>query len=134
MTLLRGSFGWATGVALAGIAASAAQQSPGNAQSFVAAAKAAVAPQSPGSPPWQSFDDSYSRMCNSPGNPIPQPPPTGGGAAGTHNPSAPRSYWYAEPARIFDNLYYLGLKTGQASWAVVDPAGIVLIDTGWDYT
>jgi metallo-beta-lactamase class B len=36
--------------------------------------------------------------------------------------------------KVFDNLYYLGLNTGQSAWAVVDPAGIILIDAGWDYT
>lgn len=126
----------AVAVALAWLMATpTAQNAAKTPAEYVAAAKAAVAPKTPGYQSWQAFEDSYARMCNSPANPIPQPPPTGGGAGGTHNPAAPKSYWYTEPAKVFDNLYYVGLNTGQASWAVVDPSGgIILIDTGWDYT
>ena len=74
-------------------AAAHAQNSPRAPEAYVEAAKASVAPKTAGYPPWQAFDDSYARMCNSPSNPIPQPPPTMGGTGGTRNPSVPRSYW-----------------------------------------
>jgi metallo-beta-lactamase class B len=50
-------------------------------------------------------------------------------------PSDPpeRSKWYAEPAKVFDNLYYVGM-TEYSAWAVTTSAGIILIDTLYDYS
>ncbi|MEY4545541.1 MAG: hypothetical protein RL685_1736 [Pseudomonadota bacterium] len=50
-------------------------------------------------------------------------------------PSGPpeRSKWYAEPAKVFDNLYYVGM-TEYSAWAVATSAGIILIDTLYDYS
>ena len=44
-----------------------------------------------------------------------------------------RSTWYAAPVKVFDNLIWLGTKTHN-SWALVDPAGIIIIDTNFNYT
>jgi metallo-beta-lactamase class B len=44
----------------------------------------------------------------------------------------PRGEWYQEPQQVFDNLYYLGTKVHSA-WAVTTSAGIILIDTLWNY-
>ena len=105
------------------------------AEAHVAAAKAAMAPQATSHQPWESFDDSFARMCAEPGKPSPSVAPTAGGLGGTRLPSSERSFWYIEPAKVFDNLYYLGMNTGQATWALTDPSGeIILMDTGWDYT
>src|SRR5258708_9127007 len=42
--------------------------------------------------------------------------------------SAPaRDTWYAEPARVFDNLYFVGGKIHSA-WALPTKEGIILID------
>jgi metallo-beta-lactamase class B len=41
---------------------------------------------------------------------------------------APRESWYVEPAKVFDNLYFIGDKTVSA-WALTTPDGIILIDT-----
>ena len=47
--------------------------------------------------------------------------------------SAPaRSTWYADPARVFDNLYFVGGKI-HSSWALTTKAGIILIDTIYPY-
>jgi metallo-beta-lactamase class B len=47
--------------------------------------------------------------------------------------SAPaRSTWYAEPARVFDNLYFVGGKV-HSSWALTTRDGIILIDTIYPY-
>lgn len=47
--------------------------------------------------------------------------------------SAPaRSTWYAEPARVFDNLYFVGGKVHSA-WALTSKDGIILIDTLYPY-
>ncbi len=44
----------------------------------------------------------------------------------------PRSSWYAEPAKVFDNFYFLGGKV-HSSWALTTPEGIILIDTLYPY-
>jgi metallo-beta-lactamase class B len=47
--------------------------------------------------------------------------------------SAPaRSTWYAEPAKVFDNLYFVGGKV-HSSWALTTSDGIILIDTLYPY-
>ena len=47
--------------------------------------------------------------------------------------SAPaRDSWYAEPARVFDNLYFVGGKI-HSSWALTTREGIILIDTIYPY-
>ena len=50
------------------------------------------------------------------------------------NPSkAPaRETWYAEPAKVFDNLYFVGGKVHSA-WALTTSDGIILIDTIYPY-
>jgi len=50
------------------------------------------------------------------------------------NPASapPRDYWYAEPARVFDNLYFVGGKIHSA-WALTTSEGIILIDTIYTY-
>jgi metallo-beta-lactamase class B len=44
----------------------------------------------------------------------------------------PRSSWYAEPAKVFDNLYWLGGKVHSA-WALTTREGIILLDTLYPY-
>ena len=44
-----------------------------------------------------------------------------------------RSEWHAEPVKVFDNLYFVG-QTEYSAWAVTTSAGIILIDTLWDYS
>ena len=47
--------------------------------------------------------------------------------------SAPaRDTWYAEPAKVFDNLYFVGGKVHSA-WALTTRDGIILIDTIYPY-
>jgi metallo-beta-lactamase class B len=51
----------------------------------------------------------------------------------TNPASAPaRDTWYAEPAKIFDNLYFVGGKL-HSSWALTTNEGIILIDTIYPY-
>lgn len=44
----------------------------------------------------------------------------------------PRSAWYTEPARVFDNLYFVGGKIHSA-WALTTKEGIILFDTIYPY-
>ena len=44
----------------------------------------------------------------------------------------PRETWYAEPAKVFDNLYFVGGRI-HSSWALTTRDGIILIDTIYPY-
>jgi len=44
-----------------------------------------------------------------------------------------REYWYTEPAKVFDNLYWIGSQD-DSTWAVITSQGIILVDSGVDYT
>ena len=46
----------------------------------------------------------------------------------------PRDQWYTEPAKVFDNLYYVGATrvTDVTIWAITTSEGIILIDAGSD--
>src|SRR4051812_15755921 len=44
----------------------------------------------------------------------------------------PRAAWYAEPAKVFDNLYFVGGKI-HSSWALTTREGIILFDTIYPY-
>jgi hypothetical protein len=44
----------------------------------------------------------------------------------------PRSAWYTEPAKVFDNLYFVGGKIHSA-WALTTKEGIILFDTIYPY-
>jgi glyoxylase-like metal-dependent hydrolase (beta-lactamase superfamily II) len=41
--------------------------------------------------------------------------------------------WHAEPVKVFDNLYFVGM-TEYSAWAVTTSQGIILIDTIYDYS
>ncbi|HEY8518754.1 MAG TPA: MBL fold metallo-hydrolase [Gammaproteobacteria bacterium] len=45
----------------------------------------------------------------------------------------PREEWYREPAKVFDNLYYVGM-TEFSTWAVTTSDGIIVIDPVFDYS
>lgn len=44
----------------------------------------------------------------------------------------PRESWFGEPARVFDNLYFVGGRLHN-SWALTTSEGIILIDTIFPY-
>ncbi|MGH9241754.1 MAG: MBL fold metallo-hydrolase, partial [Vicinamibacterales bacterium] len=49
-------------------------------------------------------------------------------------PAAPaRETWYAEPQKVFDNLYFVG-QTEYSAWAITTSQGIVLLDAIYDYS
>jgi metallo-beta-lactamase class B len=70
----------------------------------------------------------FLRLC------IPPPPAPTRGAAPAANaaPGPPRSTWYAEPAKVADNLYFLGTKIHSA-WALVGSDGIIVLEALFDY-
>jgi metallo-beta-lactamase class B len=113
-----------------------AQAQAEGAQVHVAAAKAAVSPKTPNSQPWHVFNSAFNQMCAEP-KPAARPQPVGKdvplepGEAAKLIP-APREKWYAPPAKVFDNLYYIGTKT-ESTWAITTSAGIILVNTNFDW-
>ncbi len=56
------------------------------------------------------------------------------GAAPAPPPGPPaKETWHAEPMKVFDNLYFLGMKDFSA-WAVTTSDGIIIIDALFDYS
>ncbi len=47
-------------------------------------------------------------------------------------PPPDRASWYTDPAKVFDNLYFVGTKFHSA-WAMTSREGIILLDTLYDY-
>ena len=102
-----------------------AQKPAGTAETHVAAAKSAAGQDYSG----------VINLCNEP------QPPTGQRAAPAGQQAnapatrtaPPASQWYAEPAKVFDNLYFVGSKDVSA-WAVTTSEGIVLIDSLYEYS
>ena len=58
--------------------------------------------------------------------------PKVGPAVGNYNTDPGRDIWYAEPQKVFDNLYFLGTKYHTA-WALTTSDGIIIIDTLYNY-
>lgn len=59
------------------------------------------------------------------------PDNTGGGGGGPRV-IPDRATWHAEPAKIYDNLYFIGTKVHSA-WALKTSEGIIIIDTLFNY-
>jgi len=47
-------------------------------------------------------------------------------------PPSDRKSWYTEPAKVFDDVYFVGTKD-RSSWALTTSDGIILIDTTFEY-
>lgn len=87
----------------------------------------------------QEYTGLFDRLCTpegaiaaairpKPASPVPAAP------ASPRPPGPPaKSAWEAPPAKVFDNLYYVGEKEYSA-WAVTTPEGIIVIDTIFEYS
>jgi metallo-beta-lactamase class B len=71
----------------------------------------------------------FLRICVAPDNLNP-----GGRRGGGPGPRVvpERATWYAKPYKVFDNLYFIGTRIHSA-WALTTSAGIIVIDTLFDY-
>ena len=92
----------------------------------MAAAKAAAG---------QIHTELFSSLCSTANISPPPAPQRGQRAGGAGAPAGPpdRSTWHAEPVKVFDNLYYVGM-TEYSAWAVKTSDGIILLDTIYDYS
>ena len=123
---------WLVGVVVAGIAAwglaSAgvrAQSSDGRVGAHVAAAKAAAG---------TDFAGVFNRICREAAPSAMPPVERPAAQRGARPPGPPaRETWHAEPVKVFDNLYFLG-QTEYSAWAVTTSAGIIIIDSIFDYS
>ena len=71
----------------------------------------------------------FLRLC------VPPPPAAPRAAAATPaRPAGPptKASWYAEPAKVADNFYFLGTKIHSA-WALVGSEGIIVFEALYDY-
>jgi metallo-beta-lactamase class B len=107
-----------------GGASAIAQSGADTVEAHVAAAKLAAGTYHPGL---------FTSLCSATNIQPPATPQRGQRAAGATPPGPPdRSTWHAEPVKVFDNPYYVGM-TGIA-WAVKTSDGIILLDTIYDYS
>src|SRR5882672_6248150 len=107
---------------LGAAAAAMAQSSAGAVDAHAAAAKAAAG---------TDFAGVFSRTCGEAVPPATQAAPRPAAPRPAGPP--PRETWHAEPVKVFDNLYFLG-QTEYSVWAVTTSAGIILIDSIFDYS
>ena len=105
---------------MAGMATASAQTRPTTVDGLVSAAKIAAG---------LDWAGTFLRLCV-------VPPPAAPRAAGAANaaPAAPpaKATWYAEPAKVADNFYFLGTKIHNA-WALVGSEGIIIFEALYDY-
>src|SRR5450631_2095913 len=71
------------------------------------------------------FTGTLARLCVA-------PPLVAGVRDVAPGPAPARETWFAEPAKVFDNLYFVGSKI-HSSWALTSSDGIILIDTLFTY-
>src|SRR5262249_52255524 len=102
-----------------------AQAPPATVDSYLGAAKIAAG---------TDWAGTFLRLC------IPVPaglqaggtPTAAAGGRGTPRLLPARETWYAEPAKVADNLYFLGTKIHSA-WAIMGSQGIIIIEALFDY-
>jgi metallo-beta-lactamase class B len=102
------------------MAIASAQSPPATVDSYLGAAKTAAG---------TDWSGTFLRLCIPPS---PGPQGAGGRGRGGASRVPPRETWYAEPAKVADNLYFVGTKAHSA-WAVVGSEGIVIIEALFDY-
>jgi metallo-beta-lactamase class B len=97
-----------------------AQSYPDTVDGHVAAAKAAAGSE---------YGGLTTRLCTAPAPAAPRPATAAPRPAG----APARDTWYAEPVKVFDNLYFVG-QTEYSAWAVTTSDGIIIIDPIFDYS
>jgi metallo-beta-lactamase class B len=81
----------------------------------------------------RDYAGTFMRICVAPDNLAGGGPrPAAATAATGARPVPDRATWYAQPYKVFDDLYFVGTKIHSA-WALTTTAGIIVIDTLFDY-
>src|SRR5262252_1308609 len=106
-----------------GIASS--QTPPSTVDGYIGAAKIAAN---------TDWTGTFLRLCiPAPAGPQGAGTPAGGAAArGAPRRPPAKDTWYAEPAKVADNLYFLGTKIHNA-WAIVGSGGTIVLEALFDY-
>jgi len=107
-------------VLTAGVGIVSAQTTPTTVDGFISAAKNAAGLEWAGT---------FLRLCIPP---APADPAAARGARGTPPGPPAKETWYAEPAKVADNLYFLGTRIHNA-WAIVGNDGIIILEALFDY-
>jgi metallo-beta-lactamase class B len=104
------------------------QTRTGSPESHVNAAKAVAYK------PGQDFTWVFDQNCKAPApRTAAQARPAAPPAAAAAAPKIPpKSEWFQEPSKVFDNLYYVGSQL-QSMWLVKTSDGLILHDTAFDY-
>jgi metallo-beta-lactamase class B len=102
----------------AGLAAApaAAQQAPDAIDGHLRAAKRAAGVE------WRGL---LGALCVAPANAPPADVKPG-------PPPPDRARWYTEPAKVFDDLYFVGTRD-RSAWVLPSSEGLILIDTTFEY-
>ncbi len=112
----------AAAVLAAGIGVASAQTLPTTVEGLVGAAKNAAGLE---------WSGTFLRLCIPPPPAAPGPTAATGARGGAPRPPA-RETWYAEPAKVADNLYFLGTRIHSA-WAIVGNEGTIVLEALYDY-
>jgi metallo-beta-lactamase class B len=100
-----------------------AQTPPATVDGLLSAAKTAAGTDWPGT---------FLRLCIPPAPAAPRGGGTPAAAAGQRGGTPARDTWYAEPAKVADNLYFIGTKVHNA-WAISGSEGIIVLEALFDY-
>jgi metallo-beta-lactamase class B len=119
--------------ALAGLlgGVGAAAQLPAEVEKHIAAAKAAAGSEHAGL--FTAVCDTARSVIAAAAAPPRAGGPGRGGRAGGPPAPPPRESWYAEPVKVFDNLYFVG-QSEYSAWAITTSQGIILLDAIFDYS
>ena len=104
----------------------AAWQPAGTREAHCAAAKAAAGTE------YLSLYNRFADICGTSTTVSAAPPQRGGGAPPGPREVPARDTWYHTPAKVFDNLYFIGTKIHNA-WAIQTSEGLIVVDALFDY-
>jgi metallo-beta-lactamase class B len=106
------------------MAALAQPPAPATPDELISAAKRAAG---------RDYAGTFMRICVAPDNLAGGAPRPAAAVGATGARAVPdRATWYAQPYKVFDDLYFIGTKVHSA-WALTTTAGIIVIDTLFDY-
>jgi metallo-beta-lactamase class B len=111
------------GAAIVGLVLSVTVQTQSAVDEHIAKARAASG---------KDFGELFGVTCNlvkPPASPAQPAAPAAAPAPG----APPRASWHADPAKVFDNVYFVG-QSEYSAWAITTSAGIILMDAIFDYS